>query len=94
MSPMSMSSTDYGLSRIAPDRQAVLLGVPIEDHVSESRRDVRGGPGKRPSVSTQPKDGLDTRDRFLDGLISKPKHGLAVATGLLEAPLERLLERP
>ena len=36
--------------------------------------------------------GLDTRDRFLDGLISK--HGLAVATGLLEARLERLLERP
>ena len=36
--------------------------------------------------------GLDTRDRFLDGLISK--HGLAVATGLLEARLERLLDRP
>ena len=36
--------------------------------------------------------GLDTRDRFLEGLISK--HGLAVATGRLETRLERLLERP
>ena len=35
--------------------------------------------------------GLDTRDRFFDGLISE--HGLAVATGRLEARLERLLER-
>ena len=36
--------------------------------------------------------GLDTRDRFFEGLISK--HGLAVATGRLEARLQRLLERP
>jgi transposase len=36
--------------------------------------------------------GLETRDRYLEGMISE--HGLAVATGRLEATLERLLDQP
>jgi len=36
--------------------------------------------------------GLDLRDRYLEGTVST--HGLAVATGRLEAQLDRLLDRP
>ena len=36
--------------------------------------------------------GLDLRDRYLEGTVSS--HGLAVATGRLEAQLDRLLDRP